>query len=123
MNHLSEEQIVLHYCGDAESEDEVRLHLASCPECRGEFERVQGLLRNIGPIEVPEPPAVFEEKTWLNVRDRLPEKRRRWFAAPPKWALAGGVGLLLFFSVLPGRFLPPPPAAPKNPAYPPTPLL
>ncbi|HMF92546.1 MAG TPA: hypothetical protein VKL40_18025 [Candidatus Angelobacter sp.] len=106
MNHLSEEQIVLHYYGDADGEDEVRLHLASCPECRGEFERVQGLLRNIGPIEVPEPPAVFEEKTWLNVRDRLPEKRRRWFAAPPKWALAGAMALLLVFAFIAGRYWP-----------------
>jgi len=98
MNHLNEEQIVLHYYGDAEREDDVRRHLADCSECRSEFERVKGLLESIEPIEVPEPPAVFEEKTWLNLRERLPEKRggfRRWFAAPPKWALAGVMALLL----------------------------
>jgi hypothetical protein len=107
MNHLSEEQIVLHYYGDAESEDEVRLHLAACPQCRSEFERVQGLLRSIPPTEVPEPPAVFEEKTWLNLRDRLPEKRRgirRWFAAPPKWTLAGVMALLLAAAYIAGRY-------------------
>ncbi len=109
MKHLSEEQIVLHYYGDAESEDEVRLHLAACSECRGEFERVRGLLRSIQPIEVPEPPAVFEEKTWLNLRDRLPEKRsaiRGWFAAPPKWALAGAMALLLAVAFVAGRYWP-----------------
>lgn len=107
MKHLSEEQIVLHYYGDAESEDEVRLHLAECPECRGEFERVKGLLESIEPIEVPEPPAVFEEKTWLNLRDRLPQKRssfRQWLAVPRRWALAGGMAVLLAGAFLAGYY-------------------
>jgi hypothetical protein len=109
MNHLSEEQIVLHYYGDAESEDEVRRHLAACSECRGEFERVKVLLKSIEPIEVPEPPAVFEEKTWLNLRDRLPEKRagfRQWLVAPPKWVLAGAMALLLVAAFVAGRYWP-----------------
>src|SRR5215471_3350491 len=109
MKHLSEEQIVLHYYGDAESEDEARLHLEACSECRSEFERVKGLLASIQPIEVPEPPPVFEEKTWLNLRERLPEKRsgiRRWFATPPKWAMAGAMALLLVVAFLIGRYGP-----------------
>jgi len=109
MNHLSEEQIVLHYYGDAEEEDEVRRHLAECSACREEFERVQGLLRGIEPTGVPEPPAVFEEKTWLNLRDRLPRKRRglrQWLSSPPKWALAGAMAVLLAAAFLAGRFWP-----------------
>ena len=75
MKHLSEEQIVLHYYGDAEDGAAVTRHITECPACREEFERVQAMLRQIEPIEVPEPAAGFEDKTWLNVRDRLPEKR------------------------------------------------
>jgi predicted anti-sigma-YlaC factor YlaD len=111
MKHLNEEQIVLHYYGDAESEDEVRQHLTECAACRGEFDRVQGLLRNITPSEVPDPPATFEEKTWLNLRDRLPKKRdgfRQWFLAPSKWALAGGIALLLVAAFVAGRYWPRP---------------
>ena len=37
MNHLSEEQIVLHYYGDAEEPSEIERHLAACPECRAEL--------------------------------------------------------------------------------------
>jgi len=109
MKHLSEEQIVLHYYGDAEGEDEVRRHLAECSACRGEFERVQGMLRSIEPPEVPEPPAIYEEKTWLNLRDHLPEKRaglQRWFLAPPKWVLAGGMALLLAMAFVAGHYWP-----------------
>jgi len=76
MNHLSEEQIVLHYYGDAENNGDIQRHLAACSACRGQFEQVQSLLQQIEPAEVPELAAGFEEKTWLNLRDRLPEKRK-----------------------------------------------
>ena len=112
MNHLSEEQIVLHYYGDAEEATEVERHLAGCAECRAEFTRVQSTLRQIEPTEVPEPGEGFEEKTWLNLRDRLPEKGgflRRLFGKQQKWALAGAMLILLAAAFLAGRFWPRPP--------------
>ena len=74
MKHLSEEEIVLHYYGDADDEVQVRQHLAECFVCRAEFERLQSLLVRVPPVEVPEPGSFFEEKMWLNIRDRLPAK-------------------------------------------------
>lgn len=109
MKHLSEEQIVLQCYGDADDAEEISRHLAACPECQGEFERVQLLLKQIEPIAVPEPGAVFEDKTWLNLRDRLPEKRggfRRWFPSSPQWAVAGVVAVLLVAAFLAGRYWP-----------------
>jgi len=109
MNHLSEEQIVLHYYGDADGAPEIERHLAGCAECRAEFARVQAMLQQIEPIEVPEPAANFEEKTWLNLRDRLPEQGgffRRLFQPQPKWALAAVMLLLLAAAFLAGRFWP-----------------
>jgi hypothetical protein len=111
MNHLSEEQIVLHYYGDAEEASEVERHLAACPDCRAEFVRVQATLKQIEPLEVTEPAAEFEEKTWLNLRDRLPEKGnflRRLFGGQQKWALAGAMAVLLAAAFLAGRFWPRP---------------
>lgn len=110
-NHLTEEQIILHVFGDAEGEGEIRSHLAQCHSCRAEFERVQLLLGQIEPTEVPEPPAFFEEKMWLNLRDRLPEKRsgvRQWLRVPKKWALAPIAVLLLVAAFMAGRFWPRP---------------
>ncbi|HEY2364352.1 MAG TPA: hypothetical protein VGK36_24775 [Candidatus Angelobacter sp.] len=111
MNHLSEEQIVLHYYGDAEETSEVERHLAACSDCRSEFTRVQSLLQQIEPLEVPEPVASFEEKTWLNLRDRLQDKRgflQRLFGRQQKWALAGAMVMLLAIAFLAGRFWPRP---------------
>jgi hypothetical protein len=117
MKHLSEEQIVLHYYGDAESKPEVERHLTDCAECRTQFMRVEAMLRQIEPIEVPEPAANFEEKTWLNLRDRLPEHgsffRRAFFLKilrpQQKWALTAVMALLLAGAFLAGRFWPRPP--------------
>src|SRR5579864_1578634 len=110
MNHLSEEQIVLHYYGDTEEASEVERHLAACPDCRAEFARVQSMLQQIEPLEVPEPAAGFEEKTWLNLRDHLPEKesflRRMFKPSAPKWAFAGVMALLLVAAFVAGRFWP-----------------
>ena len=110
MNHLSEEQIVLHCYGDAEDAAAIDGHLRECSECRGRYEQVQGLLRQIEPIEVPEPPAVFEEKTWLRLRDRLPHKRggfQQWIFGPVgRWALGGVAVLLIAAAFLAGRFWP-----------------
>jgi hypothetical protein len=111
MNHLSEEQIVLHYYGDAEEAPEIERHLNACPDCRAEFARVQSTLRQIEPLQVPEPLEGFEAKTWLNLRDRLPEKGgflRRLFGAQQKWALAGAMVLLVAAAFLAGRFWPRP---------------
>ncbi|HET9364268.1 MAG TPA: hypothetical protein VFP71_04675, partial [Candidatus Angelobacter sp.] len=88
---------------------EVEQHLSSCAECRAEFARLQSMLRQIEPLEVPEPAANFEEKTWLNIRDRLPEKGgflQRLFRPQPKWALAGLMAVLVAGAFLAGRFWP-----------------
>jgi len=123
MNHLSEEQIVLHYYGDAEEASEVERHLAACPDCRAEFARVQSTLKQIEPLEVPEPAAGFEEKTWLNLRDRLPEKGsflKRLFGVQQKWALVGAMVVLLAAAFLAGRFWPRP--GPQIAQQPPSPV-
>jgi hypothetical protein len=86
---------------------------------------VKALLEQIEPTEVPEPPEFFEEKTWLNLRDRLPHQPgglRGWLATAPKsgvpgapwfwawrggkWTLAAGLAALLVVTFLVGRYWP-----------------
>jgi len=110
MKHLTQEQIVLHFYGDADDSAQVLEHLNACRECREEFERVSSLLGQIEPIEVPEPGAGFEQKTWLNVRGRLPDSAGsalRRFLSPQKWALAGVMAMIVVAAFLAGRYLRP----------------
>jgi hypothetical protein len=109
MNHLTEEQIILHYYDDAEGGPDIEHHLSVCPDCQAEFARVQTMLQQIEPTEVPEPLATFEEKTWLKLRDQLPAKGsifKRLFGPQQKWALAGAMALLLAAAFFAGRFWP-----------------
>lgn len=110
MNHLSEEQIVLHCYGDADDAPAIEGHLRACAECRERLGHVQGLLSQIEPTDVPEPPAIFEEKTWLRIRDRLPQRHsglQQWiFGTAGKWALGGVVALLIAAAFFAGRFWP-----------------
>ena len=100
----------MHFYGDADDSAQVLEHMNACRECREEFERVSSLLGQIEPIEVPEPAAGFEQKTWLNVRERLPERpgsALRRFLSPPKWALAGVMAMIVVVAFLAGRYLRP----------------
>jgi hypothetical protein len=108
MKHLTQEQIVLHFYGDAEDSGAVAQHLRECSECRAEFGRVSALLGQIERLEVPEPAASFEQKTWLNVRDRLPDGRSFFerLLSPPKWAVAAMLALIVVGAFLAGRYWP-----------------
>ena len=54
MTHLTEEQLVLHYYGDAESAAEVEAHLAQCPACGEEYASLQRLLNTLDSVPVAE---------------------------------------------------------------------
>lgn len=109
MNHLTPEQIVLHCYGDASDSQSVERHLASCAQCRGEFEKTKAFLAEIPLTVVPEPPTYLEEKLWLNLRDQLAEhKQSAWagFLSPAKWTEIGAVAVLVIATFLAGRFWP-----------------
>jgi hypothetical protein len=109
MKHLNEEQIVLHFYGDAGNDEAIERHLEVCAECRAEFAKVKALLAEIPATPVPEPPAYLDQKVWLHLRDRLvEEKSPAWnrLFAPSKWAVAGLVAILVMAAFLAGRFWP-----------------
>ena len=116
--HLSEEQLALHYYGDSGdvAQVEVERHLAACAACRGEFEQLKTLLGAVR-IDVPEPAAGFEAATWGHVRSRLAERDfaesqasvtvksswlQRWFGQP--WAVGGALALVIVGAFVMGRW-------------------
>ncbi len=123
-NHLSEEELILHYYGETDRADEARLdgHLAECGECqsaKAQLQRVLALVETAAPVAAP---PGFERDAWARLEPRLPSPRseRRWTRAIfwfPQWALAGGVAALVLMAFVAGRISGSDPAG-TNPAAP-----
>ena len=118
-NHLSEEELILHYYGETDRADEARLdtHLAGCGECqaaKAQLHRVLTLVETAAPVEAR---PGFERDVWARLEPQLdgnttigwvrslvrrsPKGEGGWF---PQWALAGGVAALVLVAFMAGRF-------------------
>jgi hypothetical protein len=107
-NHLSEDELILHYYGEVERAEEARVasHLASCAECQAasdKLRRVMTLVDSAAPVEAP---LGFERDAWARVEPHLDTNRAGWRAlfGFPQWALAGGVAALVLAAFVAGRF-------------------
>ena len=125
-NHLTEDELILHYYDETEGVDRARVdtHLASCGECQfaqGQLRRVMTLVDSAAPVEAA---PGFERTAWARLEPALdlntndgPVRRSAtrvydlvfgrtareggWF---PQWALAGGVTALVVAAFVAGRF-------------------
>lgn len=108
-NHLSEEDLILHYYGETDRADETRVdaHLAGCGECQAanaQLRRVLTLVETAAPVEAR---SGFERDVWARLEPQLDaHKVSSWrtFFWFPQWALAGGVAALVFAAFMAGRF-------------------
>ncbi len=105
-NHLSEEELILHYYGETPRDEAARTteHLASCGECEAankSLHRVLTMVDSAAPVEAR---PGFERDVWARLEPQLQEKPGwgRFFWAP-QWALAGGVAALVLVAFMAGR--------------------
>ncbi|HLH16633.1 MAG TPA: hypothetical protein VKX45_05415 [Bryobacteraceae bacterium] len=115
MNHLSEEQLILHYYGEGAGEAlPVEVHLEDCASCRAAYAALQRVLNVVDGLEAPVRGAEYGAQVWERVAAQIPGRRRLlWLPiqgwAPLRWAAVSAVmaGLLVaaFFA---GRFYPQP---------------
>src|SRR5579872_6168977 len=82
MNHLSEEQLILHYYGE-EGDPETRRdalaaeqHLDECVECRGVYSSLQRVLNVVDSLPVPERGPEYGAEVWQRIEHRIPARRR-----------------------------------------------
>jgi hypothetical protein len=117
MSHLSEEQLILHYYGEADSDSggaggaalAAEVHLEDCAECRAAYAALQRVLNVVDGLAVPVRAPDYGTQVWERVSSRIPGRRRLRWPAPLRWAAAGAVmaGLLVVAFVA-GRFYPQP---------------
>ena len=77
MQHLNEEQLVMHHYHDVDGAAAVEQHLASCDECRAQFNTLRRVLALVDEMPVPERGDDYSEKVWSRLRWRLGSERRR----------------------------------------------
>jgi predicted anti-sigma-YlaC factor YlaD len=53
MNHLSEEQLILHYYGEEEDALSAERHLGECDDCRALYGSLQRTLNVVDSLPVP----------------------------------------------------------------------
>jgi hypothetical protein len=98
MNHPSEEQLVDHYYGDADSVGE---HLKSCTACAAEFEKIRLTLASVSEFRAPEPRATFEAELWSAIRPSI--QRKKPIPLVRTFALVGTIAAMLVIAFVAGR--------------------
>jgi hypothetical protein len=110
--HVTDEDLILHFYGEAPEPDGIAAHLASCEICQGEHVRLTRVLAlvdtadSFNPVNAPGP--AFEREVWARLEPALAIHRESWFSrlfhGAPKWALASGVAALVLAAFVAGRF-------------------
>jgi len=114
MNHLTEEQMILHYYGEEPGDETagtfaIECHLEECGECRSLYSSLQRVLNIVDSMLVPDQPADYGAQVWQRIRRELPVRRGpfAFLPAPWRWAAAGvAFAALLVTAFVAGRFYP-----------------
>ena len=114
MNHLTEEQLILHYYGeeaDTAGADALanEHHLEACGECRALYGSLVRVLNVVDSMPVPERGEDYAAQVWSRIERRLPARRRWYSFANPgfRWAItAGALAGLMIAAFFAGRFYP-----------------
>jgi Zn-finger nucleic acid-binding protein len=128
--HLTDDDLVLHFYGEARPGHEaaVEEHLRTCPACQAVWTDLAETLRLVDNARAPEPDDAFEQRMWARVQDALsapdvdvapargrvlPFRISDRFAVPFAMLATAAAAVILVFA-LTGRLWPT--AAPKAPA-------
>jgi hypothetical protein len=104
--HLEEDDLILHFYGETGSAAEP--HLASCSECRAQYQSLQRVLNSVIDAEpVPHRGDAYSEEIWNKLAPKL--GRRRWWnvwLAPARLVPALGAAVLIVLAFFAGRHSP-----------------
>jgi hypothetical protein len=115
MKHPKEEELIAYHSGDEADRVGIAGHVADCPECRAELERIDAVIAALNSIPVPDPGEDYGRRVWQQIAPRLPEKRGHWWSflfvapwrvkwlEPQRWVAAGAIAALVIAAFLAGR--------------------
>jgi len=110
MNHVTEEQLILHYYGEEGETLATEQHLEACGECRSTYASLVRVLNVVDSLPVPDRSEDYGAQVWKRIERNLPARRRfGWLMpVPVRWAAAGAAFAgLLVAAFMAGRLYPP----------------
>ncbi|HEY6127025.1 MAG TPA: hypothetical protein VIW23_02475 [Candidatus Acidoferrum sp.] len=106
MRHVSKEDLLDYREGEMNGRDAIAAHLQECDECREQLARIEEVFQALDAMPVPDPGEEYGTKVWRHIADRLPEKRKNWWAgffAPRRLMAVGAAAALLILAFYAGR--------------------
>jgi hypothetical protein len=100
--HLTEEQLILTYYGEAPGNDETDRHLGGCSVCRDDYRRLQLVLNSIE-SPVPDPGPDYEAQVWAKLAPAIPKRRWQSWRHRERWLPIGAVAGLIIAAFFAGR--------------------
>ena len=103
--HLEEEDLILHFYGEAGTAAEP--HLSDCAVCRDRYQSLQRVLNSVESAPVPHRDSEYEEAIWNRLALKLGQ-RRRWstWMQTGRWLPAALAAGLLVAAFVAGRYSP-----------------
>ena len=111
MQHLTDDDLVLHYYGelDTAAEDAATGHLSSCATCHRSYLRLQRVMAAIDSLPAPAVSEAFDRAVWTRLEPALSPRRHwlSWFVlSPANLAWAAAVVVLVAGAFFAGRMTP-----------------
>jgi predicted anti-sigma-YlaC factor YlaD len=107
IDHLSEEDLILHYYSEEGDAFAAEQHLDRCDVCRAHYASLQRVLNVVDSLPVPARGEEYGAEVWRRIEGRLPS--RRWWPLDGWWRWAGATAALASLVVvafLAGRMFP-----------------
>jgi hypothetical protein len=106
MNHVEEDELVLHHYGEAADAEAIERHLAGCDRCRAAYGMLRRTLEAVDLLPVPERTERYPAVVWSRVDPAAAGRRRMGWSLGtglPRLALAASAVIILLGAFLFGR--------------------
>ncbi len=107
MKHLSEEELVLFYYGEAKEPQTVEAHLAECSLCRRQDQELRNLLNGVE-LPVPELAEDYAQQLWQRLRFRIAAERKSPVKSWQPLLMFAATAAVFLAAFLIGRLVPAP---------------
>lgn len=104
MEHPGEDQLILHYYGEAGDAAAIDAHIGVCAGCRQQYGNLQRILNSVDAAPVPERPPDYAGQVWKKLEPKV--RRSRWtgMLRPRRWVPAFAMAALVLGAFLAGRY-------------------